>query len=918
MNTPRPLSATFARLRAALALLLPVFSLLAVPQARAALPTDPVTLKLYGKWTAAPTDYFMGYEQGNSALSPKWAVVGAAFSDDRGVANEGAIQVFNAVTGAWVRKILPPVGTGVNAFFGSAVAISGDLVAVSARVAATTRGLVFVYNMATGALVKTLSISGGGPGDYLGFKVAFFGNTVVATAPLVNAGKGRGYIFDVTTGLQVGVLEASDAVAGDNLGYGLAMDGNLVAVGAISDDASRGSVYLFDITNPAAPVQVTKYQPAASVAGDGVGLHLSVFQQKMVIGCANVGKVFYYDLNSNVQAQITLAGTGATFGQPVAIHGPIIAVAERLANVDAGRVHLFNTLDRSFNRTVDLPNGSGFQHHFGSDIALHGNSLLVTAPYDTTQSSYSGAAYLISPITTALPYTRVVSKGDFAPGAVDISYNAIGDVSINAASEVAFASSLSGAGSNGGTDMGAFSDVITIDRQELLFKTRDLYSGTARMGVPSRMAINDVSLAIGFTTLTGVGVNDTNNQLLWYKSNVAQGTLIRTGTAFASGGLAGTVPSSIVEAVSGNISGTKQMAALCNLKVGVGGTTAVNDSALYLRRVDTSEDAVREGADAPAPLAATVDLGQFAPRVSNHYAYTGFSTALTGTGTTTANNAAVFVRSYASANTLVAQKGDTAVDQAGANLTGATYSSFLAEGTNGNFGAMYRATLAGAAPVVTAATNEGLWLRRADGVRRLAFRKGQTLAVAGGAKVAKIVQSWYLGYNAAGSCAVVALVQLSGPGVNAVNDQALVHFQEDFSYRLLMREGDFALGCNGARIGVISRVVCDAWALGLATTVTLTGATPTTDQALYTAALSRGNSTTLSLLRSPMLRLRKGQLFDNQPGRVKSISLNSWNMTPGGVGCTGRGNSIAWTSALGFVVEFENGTRHVVRGSTLD
>jgi hypothetical protein len=115
---------------------------------------------------------------------------------------------------------------------------------------------------------------------------------------------------------------------------------------------------------------------------------------------------------------------------------------------------------------------------------------------------------------------------------------------------------------------------------------------------------------------------------------------------------------------------------------------------------------------------------------------------------------------------------------------------------------------------------------------------------------------------------------------------------------------------------VISRVALDAWGMAAAMTVSLTGATPTTDQALYTSELFRGNTTTQVILRRPELRLRKGQLFDHQPGRVKSISLNSSNMTPAGVGCTGRGNNLAWTLAFSFVVEFDNGVRQIVRGAT--
>jgi hypothetical protein len=62
--------------------------------------TDPTTQKLFGKWTSAsPTGFSLGDGHATTALSAKWAVVGAPNAKDRGAGNEGAVQVFNAVTG---------------------------------------------------------------------------------------------------------------------------------------------------------------------------------------------------------------------------------------------------------------------------------------------------------------------------------------------------------------------------------------------------------------------------------------------------------------------------------------------------------------------------------------------------------------------------------------------------------------------------------------------------------------------------------------------------------------------------------------------------------------------------------------------------------------------------------------------------
>jgi hypothetical protein len=575
-------------------------------------------------------------------------------------------------------------------------------------------------------------------------------------------------------------------------------------------------------------------------------------------------------------------------------------------------VHLFKSSDRNFLRTILPPNGDVSSQRFGFAIAMDGTTLLATAPDDSVQAVNAGAAHLIKPLTQAMPYTKVVAKGDFAPGGPNISYGTIGEVVVSATNEVLFTTTLTGAGSNANRDQGVFSDLKTVGNQEKLLKSRDLYAGAAFFGVPSRISMNNHKLAIGLSTLTGTGVSSLNNQLLWYKTDTTQGTLIRTGTAFASPpALNGLTPHSILEAVTSNLSSGKGMSAICTLRVGLAGVTAANDSALYSDIVGSSNEALREGIFTLPPLPASSKLGQFAPRIAQHYTQQIYSTALTDTGITATNNAAVFKRTHGNLEALVAQKGDVAVDAAGSALAGVTYSAFIGESANGDSGATYRATLIGTG--VTTANNEGVWVLSSTPSRRLAFRKGQSLITPVGVKIARVVSFWAMGSTLIDN-QCLALVQLSGTGVSAANDQALMLWQSDASLNMLLREGDPAPGCPGARIGVISRIDADAWLSGYAVLATLTGATTTSDLALYTGNAFRGNSTTQAALRRPFLRVRKGQLFDNQPGKVKSITLPTNSVTAAGAGNTGRGHSLSWGNNIAFTAEFDNGVRQVMKG----
>ena len=89
--------------------------------------TDLSTQKLFGRWDRSPVSYYLGFGGSNAALSPKWIVVGAPEALERDSTPEGAVQVFNAATGAWVRKLLPPGTPTAYQAFGGAVAICGDL-----------------------------------------------------------------------------------------------------------------------------------------------------------------------------------------------------------------------------------------------------------------------------------------------------------------------------------------------------------------------------------------------------------------------------------------------------------------------------------------------------------------------------------------------------------------------------------------------------------------------------------------------------------------------------------------------------------------------------------------------------------------------------------------------------------------------
>ena len=872
--------------------------------------------KLFGRWAAiAPAEPNMGGVAFSTALSDKWALVSAPSAEYKAgdaISGGGVVQVFNAATGSWVRRLSLPT-VSVNAYgFGESLAISGDLALIGARGGDNRNGAAHVFNLTSGALVRTLVPIDGVTNNHFGSSVAISGNTLIVGArgqtvfPGIDGVQGAVYLFDLATGLQLAKLQAADGGLGDLFGSSVAVEGGILAIGSPGNSAGRGAIYFYDLSTQ---TLIQKFQPNFSDANDGVGIALAMHEGRVVIGCFDE-KVFYYDLEDGTDFELNTFGQDSGYGESVAIHGPLIAVSEYTADGDNGAVHLFNAHTGAFLRSLTAPNGD--ELGFGRSLSLHGTTLLAAAPGDQTQSQNAGSALLIRAITQPMPLDVVASKGSFAPGTADTNYGSFGDVWVNGLGELIFSNSLTGLGSNAGRDRGVFSDLKTPGSFQLLLKHRQSYAADIIYTAIPSFSLNDQNLAVGLATVAGIGVTSRNNQLVWYHDGSTAGTLLRNDQVMAElggGKLLGTP-----EIAVSNQPAAQRVATICTLRQeSITGVNVANDSGLWSKVVGGASEGLREGAATIPALPVGSALGQFAPRLSFYYSRQIFSTALTGTGITTVNNAAVFRKLPGAAEALVAQKNDEAVLPNGNLLADVRYSAFLGECSNDDNAVLYRASLSGLPAQVSIASNEGLWLQDSALTRRMVLRKGDGIGGGNTAKVARIIQYWALGNSPATNQALV-LVQLTGTGVNTSNDQALLLSQTDRSLLLLMREGDVAPGCAGARVGTISRVQAEPFMGNYAVIASLTGTSTQSDLAFFLGKGQAGNTTNQSALRRPFLRLRKGQTFDNQPGKVLTLSLPTSNITASGAAGTGRGLCMSNAGYFALTVGFENGATHVVKG----
>ena len=199
-------------------------------------------------------------------ISGNYAIVGAVTEDDAGGATSGKAYIFNVTTGSLIHTLDNPnaYDTSAGDYFGEAVGISGNYAIVGAYgeddAGGTTSGKAYIFDVTTGTLLHTLDNPNAydtSNSDNFGEAVAISGNYAIVGAyqedDAGGANSGKAYIFNVTTGALVKTLDNPNAYGTSDSDFfartSVAIDGNYAIVGAyLEDDAggtASGKAYIF-------------------------------------------------------------------------------------------------------------------------------------------------------------------------------------------------------------------------------------------------------------------------------------------------------------------------------------------------------------------------------------------------------------------------------------------------------------------------------------------------------------------------------------------------------------------------------------------------------------------------------------------------------------------------------------------------
>jgi hypothetical protein len=356
-----------------------------------------------GKWTVAkvwnwtqPTKLTAsdvgGYDYlGWSVATSGNQVFAGSCKDDN---DRGSVSVFelNQSSGNWEEQVKLLASDRIaSAFFGSSLAVSGEILVVGAYYDHKNgSAYVFEKDSSSGNWGETAKLRAidGAPYEYFGSSVGVYGNTIVVGA--YNDGdngynSGCAYVFEksLDTGnwTQVSKLIASDGSSHDWFGYRVAVFGNRIVVGSPFQNEGgygSGSVYVFEF--------------------NATG---SMWEERAKLTASDAGAYHFFGSSVAISKDVILAGA------PRYNH----AVGSSYWSNFVGHAYTFNwdTSARTWEETANLvASDARLGDNFGYSVAIDEDLVIVGARNDDGIVTRTGAAYVFAKNETSATWEEQV------------------------------------------------------------------------------------------------------------------------------------------------------------------------------------------------------------------------------------------------------------------------------------------------------------------------------------------------------------------------------------------------------------------------------------------------------------------------------------------------------------------------------
>lgn len=387
----------------------------------------PQTIKDNGKFV--PTQVATGDEFGNAvALSDSLAVVGAWSK----TYNKGAAYVYKMNTnGKWSQMAqLAPADLLPGDSFGSAMAISGDTIFVSAVSQNSSRGAVYMFRRLpdnTWSQVTKLTLPSvfgtAGSGDYFGASIS------VSNGFMAIGADGREtvytYLKNEITGEYVPMEELADGSGGTEFGYAVGVSGNSLVVGDPGEGDSGaiyvyhrdelGYVYLDDVFTPDGLEVGMDFGQAVAISGNTI---LASGFESFMTG-EGVAYIYERDAGGRWTEKTKLVSDditdNAAYGYSVGIHDNIAIVGAYANDFGKGAAVVFerNAAGNWVQKKLIIPSDVQLGDQFGIAVGVSRTSLLSTASFDPstpTLNFLKGAAHFYDLYTYPVARVEAVAQ----------------------------------------------------------------------------------------------------------------------------------------------------------------------------------------------------------------------------------------------------------------------------------------------------------------------------------------------------------------------------------------------------------------------------------------------------------------------------------------------------------------------------
>ena len=287
--------------------------------------------------------------------------------------------------------------------FGNAVAIDGDTAIVGAQGTANSMGAAYIFTRSGGTWSQQAKLTAGDgkANDYFGMAVDISGDTIAVGAYGHNSQTGAVYIFirSGTTWSQQAKLSAGDAFLGDNFGGSVAIDGDTFIAGAATKDGNTGAAYVFTRSGSAWSQQA-KLSAVDGAAEDRFGNSVAISGDSAIVGAytrsSNTGAAYIFTRSGGTwsqQAKLSGSDSAASdhFGINVLISGTSAFVAAQDNDTGTGAVYFFTQSGGAWSQQAKIKaSNSAKNTFFGRSIALDGDTLVVSRGFG------KGVAYVFT------------------------------------------------------------------------------------------------------------------------------------------------------------------------------------------------------------------------------------------------------------------------------------------------------------------------------------------------------------------------------------------------------------------------------------------------------------------------------------------------------------------------------------------